>query len=98
MLGFPKETLCPITLYELGTWSILSQRTGTKIFIGCHKEYLRRVPILSSTIIVPLYSEKMIVQDDVVIQTELSGLSATVVFTLEDLADQVNCWYRSFRK
>ncbi len=35
---FPKETLCPITLYELGTWSA----KGKKIFVGVHPEYRRR--------------------------------------------------------
>ena len=34
---FPKETLCPITLYELGKQSV-----GNKpLFIGVHPEYLR---------------------------------------------------------
>ena len=35
---FPKETLCPITLYELGTWSA----KGKKLFIGVHPEYKRK--------------------------------------------------------
>jgi len=43
LIGFPCETLCPITLYELGTWSILSQQTGAKLFVGCHPEYKRKV-------------------------------------------------------
>ena len=35
---FPKETLCPITLYELG-----KQSTGKKpLFIGVHPEYARK--------------------------------------------------------
>ncbi|MBU3912910.1 MAG: nucleoside 2-deoxyribosyltransferase domain-containing protein [Nanoarchaeota archaeon] len=35
---FPKETLCPITLYELG-----KQSTGKKpLFIGVHAGYVRR--------------------------------------------------------
>ncbi|MEK6933918.1 MAG: nucleoside 2-deoxyribosyltransferase domain-containing protein [Nanoarchaeota archaeon] len=34
---FPKETLCPITLYELG-----KQNSGSKtLFIGVHPEYSR---------------------------------------------------------
>jgi len=41
MFYFPKETLCPITLYELGSWMILSQQTNTKLFIQCHPEYAR---------------------------------------------------------
>ncbi len=32
---FPEETLCPITLYELGAWSM----TNKKIFLGVHPNY-----------------------------------------------------------
>lgn len=35
---FPKETLCPITLYELGKQSVLDN----PIFIGVHPDYARR--------------------------------------------------------
>ena len=35
---FPKETLCPITLFELGK----SLNKGYKLYIGCHPEYARR--------------------------------------------------------
>jgi len=41
LFWFPNETLCPITLYELGTWTQLSLRTGTKIFVGCDPKYQR---------------------------------------------------------
>ena len=34
---FPKETLNPIVLYELGAWSI----TNKKIFLGVHPNYQR---------------------------------------------------------
>src|SRR5215472_15561721 len=34
---FPEETLCPITLYELGAWSM----TNKKIFLGVHPNYQR---------------------------------------------------------
>ena len=34
---FPKETLCPIVLYELGAWSM----TDKKIFLGVHPDYQR---------------------------------------------------------
>lgn len=39
---FPKETLCPITLYELGS----AGARGAKIFVGCHPEYARRVDVV----------------------------------------------------
>ncbi|HLC78071.1 MAG TPA: nucleoside 2-deoxyribosyltransferase domain-containing protein [Candidatus Nanoarchaeia archaeon] len=35
---FPKETLCPITLYELGK----EISSGKQIFIGIHPEYKRK--------------------------------------------------------
>lgn len=38
MFWFPKETLCPIVLYELGAWS----KTTKPIFIGVHPDYQRR--------------------------------------------------------
>lgn len=39
MFWFPKETLCPIVLYELGAWS----RMGWKpIFVGMDPQYKRR--------------------------------------------------------
>ena len=34
---FPKETICPIVLFELGSWSM----TDKKIFVGCHDDYPR---------------------------------------------------------
>jgi len=37
LFWFPKETLCPITLYELGSWSM----TKKPIFVGTHPEYKR---------------------------------------------------------
>lgn len=38
---FSKETLCPIVLFELGSWSM----TGSPIFVGVHPEYERRQDI-----------------------------------------------------
>lgn len=38
---FPKETLCPITLYELGAWN----SSRKPIFIGMHPDYARREDI-----------------------------------------------------
>lgn len=34
---FPQETLCPITLYEFGAWSM----TDKKLFAGAHPHYQR---------------------------------------------------------
>jgi len=38
LFWFPKEILCPIVLYELGTWS----EAGKPIFVGVHPDYQRR--------------------------------------------------------
>lgn len=38
LFWFPSETLCPITLYELGAWSM----TEKPIFVGVHPDYQRR--------------------------------------------------------
>lgn len=42
---FPKETLCPITLYELGTWT----NKAPSLFIGTDPEYARREDIIIQT-------------------------------------------------
>jgi hypothetical protein len=38
---FPSQTLCPITLYELGAWSM----TNKPLFVGTHPEYKRRLDV-----------------------------------------------------
>lgn len=38
---FPCQTLCPITLYELGAW-ISSDKP---VFVGLHPEYGRRIDV-----------------------------------------------------
>lgn len=45
---FPKETLCPIALYELGAWSM----TNKPIIIGVDPEYQRIDDIEIQTILV----------------------------------------------
>lgn len=37
LFWFPAETLCPITLYELGAWSM----TTKPLFVGVHPDYTR---------------------------------------------------------
>lgn len=81
---FPKETLCPITLYELGRWTpLVATRDpygGTNhymlerktLFIGVHPEYARRT--------------------DVEIQTKLARPDITIVYSLPELAAQVRAW------
>lgn len=38
LFWFPRETLCPITLYELGAWSM----TDKRMVVGVHPNYKRR--------------------------------------------------------
>jgi hypothetical protein len=45
---FPKETLCPIVLYELGAWSM----TAKKIFVGVHPDYQRIQDVFIQTALV----------------------------------------------
>jgi hypothetical protein len=42
---FPSETLCPITLYELGK---LTER-GTPLVVGCHPNYARLTDVVKQT-------------------------------------------------
>lgn len=42
---FPCETLCPITLYELGAWSM----TSKPLVIGTHPDYPRRFDVVVQT-------------------------------------------------
>ena len=42
---FPKDTLCPITLYELGTWSVLHRTHGCDIIVGTDPEYGRAADV-----------------------------------------------------
>jgi hypothetical protein len=37
LFWFPCETLCPITLYELGYWA-----NSPNLFVGCHPDYARK--------------------------------------------------------
>jgi len=74
LFWFCKETLCPITLYELGAMSMLKN----VIFVGCHPEYQRK--------------------EDVIIQTKLVLPDVKVVFSIEELAKQVESWVLSADK
>ena len=38
LFWFPRETICPIVLYELGAWSMMDKR----IYVGVHPDYQRR--------------------------------------------------------
>ncbi len=41
LFWFPKESINPITLYELGAWSMSSKR----LFVGVEPEYARKIDV-----------------------------------------------------
>lgn len=43
LFWFPKETLCPITLLELG---VFTQRLQTRLIVGTHPDYARRFDVV----------------------------------------------------
>ena len=43
MFWFPEETLCPITLYELG----VATREIDYLFVGCHPNYKRKFDVIT---------------------------------------------------
>lgn len=46
---FPAETLCPITLYELGVWAGIGFKNHLDkktLFVGCHPNYMRRFDVV----------------------------------------------------
>ncbi|HLZ56328.1 MAG TPA: nucleoside 2-deoxyribosyltransferase domain-containing protein [Ktedonosporobacter sp.] len=62
---FPKETLCPITLYELGAWSM----TSKKLFVGVHPDYQRIQDVQIQT---------SLVRPDVQIVTSIEDLAQEI--------------------
>jgi hypothetical protein len=69
---FPKETVAPIALLELGKWLMSSK----PLVIGVHPKYERR--------------------QDVEIQTGLQRPDIKIVYSLEDLSDQIASLWNEF--
>lgn len=42
LFWFPKETLCPITLFELGKMLVKATLTDLQLVVGWHEEYARK--------------------------------------------------------
>jgi len=42
LFWFPCETLCPITLLEIGKWMVLAPLENKHLIVGCHPKYTRR--------------------------------------------------------
>ena len=68
---FPNETLCPITLFELGKVS----QYNKPLFIGVDPKYARR--------------------RDIEIQMALTRPEIKIVYSLDDLAEQIKIWSRN---
>lgn len=43
LFWFPEETLCPITLFELGVWSA----RGARLIVGTHPRYSRQLDVVT---------------------------------------------------
>ena len=65
LFWFPKETLCPITLYELGAWSM----TQKKLFVGVHPDYARKVDV---------YEQTRLARPDITVVDDLDKLAQQV--------------------
>lgn len=65
LFWFPPETLCPITLFELGG----ALERNAPVFVGCDPAYAR--------------------QEDVRVQVGLARREVQIVFSVDDLAEQV---------
>jgi hypothetical protein len=50
LFWFPAETLCPITLFELGYWAGKSK----DIFVGCHPDYARKFDVEKQLSLLPM--------------------------------------------
>jgi hypothetical protein len=66
LFWFPRETICPIVLYELGAWS----KTDKPIYVGVHPDYERRQDVEIQT---------KLVRPDVKIVYALDILAAQVI-------------------
>lgn len=64
---FPPETVCPITLYELGTWTPCLYK---KIFLGIDPAYTRKSDVVAQT---------LLVRPDMEIVYSLEDLAAEIV-------------------
>lgn len=77
LFWFPRETLCPIVLYEMGAWSM----TKKPIYIGIHPEYRRRRDVEIQT---------QLVRPDVKIVYCLEDLASQVATDPESVSDDYN--------
>lgn len=75
LFWFPCETICPIVLYELGAWSMMSK----PIFVGVHPDYSRRQDVEIQT---------ALARPGLVVTYSLNGLAAQVIEWAEKATDE----------
>lgn len=80
---FPKETLCPITLFELGYWLAHCKLTKPKIFIGAHPSYQRFLDVQVQT---------HLVDPTIKIHESLDDLAADVIQYYEQRITSLLQW------
>ncbi|MFA6089435.1 MAG: nucleoside 2-deoxyribosyltransferase domain-containing protein [Candidatus Woesearchaeota archaeon] len=73
LFWFPSETVCPITLYELGTWSSKEKH----IFLGIDKNYERRLDVEIQT---------KLVRPEIKIVYDLESLCEQIDNNIKDVA------------
>lgn len=75
---FVAETLCPITLYELGAWANGSDENGQKkpIFVGVHPDYARRDDV---------FIQLSLVRPEVEIVDSLAALEGQIRSAMENI-------------
>lgn len=67
LFWFPSETLCPITLFELGRFS---HQKDMLLFVGTHPDYQRRFDVVT---------QLKLARPDVVVYDAVESLAAAVV-------------------
>lgn len=71
LFWFPKESICPIALYELGAWCM----TDKLLWIGVHPNYERKVDIEEQT---------KLARPEIIIAYDLKDLADQVKMYLKD--------------
>jgi hypothetical protein len=66
LFWFPSETLCPITLYELGAWSM----TNKRLYLGIHPDYQKLLEVQAQIALVRPDVEMVHSLDDLVAQVK----------------------------
>ena len=73
LFWFPPQTLCPITLYELGAWSMVKDK---KLFVGADQEYAR---------LLDLQIQTRLARPEIKITSSLNDLCVQVTKWVDDI-------------